>query len=351
MDTASSDNQLVFIQGRDAIDVHLHGQTLWLTQLQMATLFGTTPENVLMHLKNVFADGELDAAATAKDFLAVRREGHRQVKRRLKHYNLDAIISVGYRVSSVRATQFRIWATGVLRQHLTDGITLNQRRLLERGVALEEVLALLSQTLVNQQLVSKEGEEILRVIRDYARTWHLLQRYDEQALPPHTLTQPDMRPLPVDAALAAIAQLKAQLQAKGQASALFGQLRGPLHSQLRDEPHGDGLAACLAGIEQSFGDTLLYPNIASRAAHLLYFVVKNHPLVDGNKRCGAFLFLCYLRLNQHLLAKPVAQLINDNTLVALTLLLAESAPRQKDLMVGLVAHLLAESAIAPKPAP
>jgi len=343
MDTVSSGGQLVFTQGTHAIDVHLHGQTLWLTQLQIARLFDTTPENVLMHLKNIFADGELDAAATAKDFLAVRQEGRRQVKRRLKHYNLDAIISVGYRVSSVRATQFRIWATGVLRQHLTDGFSLNQRRLLERGVALEDVLALLSQTLVNQQLVSRRGEEVLRVIRDYARTWHLLQRYDAQSLPPHTLAQHGMRPLPVAAALAAIAELKAQLQTRGEASELFG--------QVRNVPPADGLTACLAGIEQSFADTLLYPNIASRAAHLLYFVVKNHPLIDGNKRCGAFLFLCYLRLNQHLLAKPVAHLINDNTLVALTLLLAESAPRQKDLMVGLVEHLLAESAIAPKPAP
>jgi len=328
MNTQTSDNQLVFIQDQHAIEVHLHGQTLWLTQLQMAQLFGTTPENVLMHLKNIFQDNELDENSTTKDFLAVRQEGSRRVKRRLKHYSLDAIISVGYRVASKRATQFRIWATGVLRQHLSEGFSLNQRRLLERGVAFEEVLALLSQTLVNQQLVSQQGQDVLRVISDYARTWNLLQRYDEQSLPQQTLAQGNMRPLPVETALAAMAQLKAQLQAKGEASDLFGQLRG------------EGLSACLTSIEQSFGGTLLYPNIASRAAHLLYFVIKNHPLVDGNKRTGAFLFLCYLSLNQHLLAKPVGQLINDNTLVALTLLLAESAPAQKDLMVGLVEHFL-----------
>jgi len=140
MDTVSSDNQLVFTQGRDTIDVTLHGQTLWLTQLQMATLFGTTVDNVSLHLKNIFQDKELDENSTTEDFSIVRQEGRRQVKRRLKHYNLAAIISVGYRVSSIRATQFRTWATGVLRQHLTDGFTLNQRRLLERGVALEEVL-------------------------------------------------------------------------------------------------------------------------------------------------------------------------------------------------------------------
>jgi len=184
-----SDNQLVFTQDAHSIEVHLHGQTLWLTQLQMAHLFGTTPENVLMHLKNIFAETELNATATTKDFLAVRQEGTRQVKRRLKHYNLDAIISVGYRISSRRATQFRIWATGVLRQHLSEGYSLNQRRLLERGVAFEEVLTLLSQTLVNQQLISQQGEEVLRVISDYARTWNLLQRYDEQNLEKQTLAQ------------------------------------------------------------------------------------------------------------------------------------------------------------------
>jgi len=324
----TTENQLVFTQGERSIEVHLHGQTLWLTQLQMAQLFGTTPENVLMHLKNIFAEEELAATATTKDFLAVRQEGKRQVKRQLKHYNLDAIISVGYRVSSVRATQFRIWATGVLRQHLTQGYSLNQRRLQERGVAFEQVLRLLSNTLTNQQLVSQQGQEVLRVVHDYARTWSLLQSYDEQTLGAQTLAQQDMRSLPLEAALAGIRQLKAELQAKGEASHLFGQLRG------------EGLASCMVSIEQGFGDTLLYPNIASRAAHLLYFIIKNHPLVDGNKRTGAFLFLCYLRLNQHLLAQPVEQLITDHTLVALTLLLAESAPDQKDLMTGLVEHFL-----------
>jgi len=318
MSAPPSDNQLVFTQGQQSVEVHLHGQTLWLTQLQMAQMFGTTPENVLMHLKNIFAEGELNTASTAKDFLVVRQEGTRQVRRRLKHYNLDAIISVGYRISSTRATQFRIWATGVLRQHLSDGFSLNQRRLLERGVAFRDVLTLLSQTLVNQHMVSQQGQDVLRVISDYARTWSLLQRYDEQHLPSQTLAQHGMRPLPVDTALDAIAQLKAQLQAKNEASDLFGRCRG------------DGLVSCLTSIEQSFGDTVLYPNIASRAAHLLYFIIKNHPLIDGNKRTGAFLFLCYLRLNQHLLAKLPEQLINDNTLVALTLLLAESAPAQKD---------------------
>ncbi|MBS7350165.1 MAG: virulence RhuM family protein [Comamonas sp.] len=148
----------------------------------MGETFGTTPENILMHLKRIYAEGELEEMATTKDFLAVRQEGSRQVRRKLKHYNLDAIISVGYRVSSTRATQFRIWATRVLRQHLVDGYTLNQRRLQERGIEFEQAVSLLSRTLANQQLVSDEGRAVLQVIGDYARSWSLLQSYDEQSL-------------------------------------------------------------------------------------------------------------------------------------------------------------------------
>ena len=321
-------NIVIFETGGQPVEVRLQGETVWLTQRQMSEVFGTTPENVLMHLKNIFAEDELIEAATAKDFLAVRQEGTRQVKRRLKHYNLDAIISVGYRVSSARATQFRIWATGVLRQHLVDGYTLNQRRLQERGIEFKQVVGLLSRTLQNQQLVSGEGHAVLQVIGEYARSWSLLQAYDEQTLTGQRATQHGMRALDFADVLAAIAQLKAELIAKGEATELFGQLRG------------DGLASSIATIEQGFGGELFYPNVASRAAHLLYFVIKNHPLADGNKRTGSFLFLWYLRLNQHLLALTVERLVNDNTLVALALLVAESLPEQKELMVKLVEHFL-----------
>ncbi|MBT0959973.1 virulence protein RhuM/Fic/DOC family protein [Denitromonas iodatirespirans] len=319
---------MIFAADDQPVEVRLQGDTVWLTQRQMSEVFGTTPENVLMHLKKIFAEGELDEAATAKDFLAVRQEGTRQVKRRLKHYNLDAIISVGYRVSSARATQFRIRATGVLRQHLVEGYTLNERRLQARGIEFEQAVSLLARTLDSRQLVNDEGRAVLQVIGDYARSWSLLQGYDEQSLTGQRATQREMRALSLDEVLAAIAQLKAELIAKGEATELFGQLRG------------DGLASSIATIEQGFGEELFYPNVASRAAHLLYFVIKNHPLADGNKRTGAFLFLWYLRLNQHLLARPVARLINDNTLVALALLVAESLPEQKELMVKLVEHFV-----------
>lgn len=314
--------------GQAQLEVALEQDTVWLSQAQMGQLFDTTPENVLMHLKNIFQDDELPELATTKEFLVVRLEGTRQVKRRIKHYNLDAIISVGYRVSSKRATQFRQWATRILKEHLVQGYSLNPRRLAERGIEFEQAVNLLSRTLSNQKLISPAGEAVAAVISDYARSWSLLQGYDEQQLAEISARQSDMHALDLDSALAAIADLKRTLIAKGEATELFGQLRG------------DGLASALATIEQGFGDELFYPNVASRAAHLLYFVIKNHPLADGNKCSGSFLFLWYLRLNQALLAKPVEQLINDNTLVALALLVAESLPEQKELMIRLVEHFI-----------
>ncbi len=314
--------------GQLELEVPLDHETVWLTQAQLAELFDVKPQNITMHLKNIFADGELDELSTCKDFLQVQQEGQRQVKRKRKFYNLDAIISVGYRVNSMRATQFRIWATKTLKQHLVDGYSLNQKRLQQRGIEFQQVVDLLSQTLANQQLLNDEGEAVLGVISDYARSWSLLQGYDEQSLMESKSKQANMQALVLDDVLIAISELKKELIAKGEATELFGQLRG------------EGLASAIATIEQGFGDALFYPNVASRAANLLYLVIKNHPLADGNKRTGSFLFLWYLRLHQHLLAKPVEQLINDNTLVALALLVAESKAEQKELMIRLVEHFI-----------
>lgn len=315
--------------GEVQLEIQLEQDTLWMTQAQIADLFQVKPQNITMHLKNIFSEHELVEKATCKDFLQVQMEGKREVKRKRKAYNLDAILSVGYRVNSKRATQFRIWATQTLKQHLVEGYTLNQRRLQERGIAFEQALDLLSRTLENQSLLQQEGEAVVSVIADYARSWSLLQAYDEQNLSEIKHKQGDMQALELEAVLSAITQLKQALISKGEASELFGQLRG------------DGLASAIASIEQGFGEDLFYPNVASRAAHLLYFIIKNHPLADGNKRTGSFLFLWYLRLNQHLLARPVEQMINDNMLVALALLVAESLPAQKELMIRLIEHFIA----------
>ncbi len=198
----------------------------------------------------------------------------------------------------------------------------------EKGIEFEQVIGLLSQTLANQALVTADGQAVLNVVQDYARSWSLLQAYDEQSLQANPHKQSEMISLEMEQVWLAISQLKQTLIEKGEATELFG------------NPRNDGLASAVATIEQGFGDELFYPNVASRAANLLYFVIKNHPLTDGNKRTGSFLFLWYLRLNQHLLAKPVEQLINDNTLVALALLVAESMPEQKELMIKLIEHFI-----------
>ncbi|MGR6979900.1 RhuM family protein [Testudinibacter sp. P27/CKL/0425] len=314
--------------GQIQVEVQFNQETVWLSQSQMATVFDTSTDNISLHLKNIFAEGELDENSTTEDFSVVRQEGKRHVNRRLQHYNLDAIISVGYRVKSTAATQFRIWATARLKDYLLKGYAINERRLQEKGVEFSQAVALLSSTLANQALVNDDGKAVIEVVQDYARTWSLLQAYDEQSLSAVSQKQTEMLPLLFDDVLTAISQLKQTLIAKGEATELFGQLRS------------DRLASAVATIEQGFADELFYPNVASRAAHLLYFVIKNHPLVDGNKRTGSFLFLWYLRLNQTLLAKPVEQLINDNTLVALALLVAESLPEQKELMIKLIEHFI-----------
>lgn len=307
------------------VDVRLQDETIWLTQKAMAELFAVGVPAVNKHLKNIFDSEELEENSVISILEITASDGKNY---KTKYYNLDAIISVGYRVNSKRAVQFRQWATNVLRQHLVEGYTLNQHRLQERGVDIEQALGLLTHTLQNQQLIAEQGVDILKVVADYARSWSLLQRYDEQSLPEVTSKQQAMRALELDAVLAAISELKCELIRKGEATELFGQLRG------------DGLHSAIGTIEQTFGGDALYPNIASRAANLLYFVIKNHPLADGNKRTGSFLFLWYLRLNENLLAKPVEQLINDNTLVALALLVAESQPKQKDLMIRLIEHFI-----------
>lgn len=307
--------------GQAQLSVAMDRDTVWLSLDQLAQLFERDKSVISRHLRNIFAEGELERSAVVAKNATTAADGKTY---QVDYYNLDAIISVGYRVNSSRATRFRQWATRTLKDHLVQGYTLHQQRLAERGIDFEQALSLLSRTLTHQQLVNAEGAAVLAVIADYARSWSLLQQYDEQSLTHPTAAQTGMRALVLDDVLAAIEQLKAELIAKGEATALFGQLRGA------------GLASSIATIEQGFGDELFYPNVASRAAHLLYFVIKNHPLADGNKRCGSFLFLWYLRLNQHLLDKPVEQLINDHTLVALALLVAESLPEQKDLMVRLV---------------
>lgn len=317
-------------------------ETVWLSQRQMAEVFDTSSENVLMHLKNIFKEGELAEAATAKDFLAVQTEGKRQVKRSIKHYNLDAIISVGYRVNSKRAVGFRQWATQILREHLTQGYTLNRQRLEANARELEAALLLVKKAALSPQLLADTGRGLVDIVSRYAQTFLLLQRYDEGLLtePPQ---QSGGRLPTVQEARQSLAQLKRDLMQKGEATDLFAKERG------------DGLAALLGNLDQSVFGEPAYPSVESKAAHLLYFVIKNHSFADGNKRSGAFLFVDFLHRNGRLFDAAGVPVINDIGLAALALLVAESDPAHKDTLIRLVMNMLASGPISaftkPEPEP
>ncbi|MFQ1013897.1 RhuM family protein [Avibacterium paragallinarum] len=318
-------NQIEIYQSQDGstqVEVQFNQDTVWLSQAQMVSLFGRDVSVISRHIRNAIKDGEISEKSNLQKMQIASSD------KPITLYDLDTVISVGYRVKSSEGVSFRRWATQRLKEYLVQGYTLNQKRLTEKGVEFSQVIALLDRTLSNQTLVNEEGKAVLNVVQEYARSWSLLQAYDEQSLNSKQQKQNEMRPLLIQDVEKAIAQLKQTLIEKGEATLLFA------------NPRNDGLISAINTIEQGFGDELFYPNIASRAAHLLYFIIKNHPLTDGNKRTGAFLFLWYLRLNQHLLAKSVEQLINDNTLVALALLVAESLPEQKELMIKLIEHFI-----------
>jgi len=320
---------IIFEAEAGRVEVRLEGETIWLTQRQMSELFETTPENVLMHLKNVYASKELEESATAKDFLAVRQEGRRQVRRNLKHYNLDAIISVGYRVNSTRATHFRQWATQVLRQHLTQGYTLNRQRFEQNAAELEAALTLVKKAAAGEALTTDQGRGLVDVIAHYTHTFLWLQRYDEGLLTEPSGSPGGVLPSP-DKAHAGIERLKTDLIARQEATALFGNER-------------DGnFVAILGNLDQTVFGEPAYPTVEAKAAHLLYFVIKNHPFSDGNKRIGSYLFVDFLARNGRLLrhGEPV---INDVGLAALALLVAESDPKAKDVMIRLIENMLAPS--------
>ncbi|WP_072387131.1 RhuM family protein [Hyphomicrobium sp. CS1BSMeth3] len=322
--TAPGTNVAVFtVDGTFSLDVRVEADTLWLTQHQIAALFATSAPNITMHLRNVFREREVSPKRTTKEFLVVRTEGRRQVQRTIPHYNLDAILSVGYRINSKRGTQFRIWASGVLRDHLLKGYSLDAQRLEARGTAeLRATIDLLATTLSQEGLIEGEGQAILDVIQHYARSWSLLLAYDEDAL--RAPTPSSRRPLPLSptAARRAISTLKRDLLDKGDATDLFGLERGPQ------------LDAIIEGLAQTFDGQALYPSAEIRAAHLLYFVIKDHPFADGNKRIGSFLFVSYLARH------GLHGRITDTALVALALLTAQSAPKQKDLIIRLIMNLI-----------
>jgi len=320
--------ELVIYQSDDGseVSVRLEGNTIWLTQRQLSDILETSTDNIGLHLKNIYASGELGETATTEDFSVVQQEGPRSVSRKTKHYNLDAIISVGYRVNSKRGTQFRQWATTILRDHLMQGWTLDRARFEHNATELEAALALVRKTAQSPDLIAETGRGLVEIVSRYTQTFLLLQRYDEGLLTDPSGTAGGVMPSLAEVRQS-IASLKADLMLRDEASDLFGLERD------------DALAALLGNLDQSIFGEPAYPTIERKAAHLLYFVIKNHPLADGNKRSGAFLFVDFLNRNNALMrdGQPV---INDIGLAALALLVAESAPAQKQTMIRLIENML-----------
>ena len=307
--------------GQAAMDVHLKDETVWLTQAQMVELFERDQSVISRHVNNIFKEGELKRQGNMQKMHIANSD------KPVVFYNLDIIISVGYRVKSQRGTQFRIWATSILKDHLVRGYSLNQRRLAEKGVEeVRQVLRLLADTLEGYNLVNDEGLAILQIVNQYARTWQFLWQYDEDTLAIPKAKRKVGLVFGIKEARNAIATLRRELMAKAEATDIFGFERG------------EALNGIIGAVQQTFGGQDLYPSIEEKAANLLYFVVKDHPFTDGNKRIGSFLFLLFLRKNGLLEASR----FDNKSLVALTLLTAASDPAQKDLLIRVIVNLLAE---------
>jgi len=270
---APPENQIIIYQSADGqaqLEVNLRNDTLWLSLDQIAGLFDRDKSVISRHIKNIFSEKELMPAATVAKNATVQIEGDRRVTREIDYYNLDMILSVGYRVSSGRATQFRIWSTNVLRDYLVKGAALNQKRLAERNLSeLEATIGMIRQAMDRKQLTTDEAQGLLQVVTDYADTWLTLQRYDEDALTEPKGRKPGYE-FTVAAARAAITQLKTALVNQKQATDLFGRERG------------ESFAGIIGNLYQTFGGDELYPTIEHKAAHLLYLVIKDHPFTDGN---------------------------------------------------------------------
>lgn len=331
--TTELNNQIIIYEdasGEIRLDVSLENETVWLNQRQMALLFDVNVPAINKHIKNILVDRELDSSTISK-METVQKEGKREVKREIEFYNLDMIISLGYRVNSKRATSFRVWATKILKEYLINGYAINQKRVAQTGLEeLNQTIALLKDTISQSELELSEAKGLLDVILNYSRTWTLLQGYDEDSLKVEVEPKEAKFTIDFDEAKEAIAQLKGELIKKGEATGLFGR-----------EKAGE-FSGIVRNIYQTFGGVDLLPSIEEKAANLLYYIIKGHPFNDGNKRIGAFMFILFLSKNNMLYKNNGELKINDNALVALSLMTAKSDPKQKDTVINLIVNILGE---------
>ena len=312
-------NDIIIYQTEDGeikLDVKMDKETVWLTQAQMSDLFQTDRTAILRHINNIYKSQELESESTCAKIAQVRTEGKRNVTRYIPYYNLDMIISVGYRVNSKRGTQFRIWANKILKDYLIKGYAINQKIKLERYQELKDMVHILGNTLKNQeQLTSDQSKGLLAVVTDYVYALDSLDKYDYQQLFIENTTKGDRFHATYENAMEAIRSLKGK----------FGE------SKLFAHEKDQSFKSSIATIYQTFDGIELYPSIEEKAAMLLYLVTKNHSFSDGNKRIAAMLFLWFMENNGILYSPNGEKRIADNTLVALTLMIAESHTEEKDL--------------------
>ena len=307
-------------------EVRMKSETLWLTQYQLEELFDTDRTSLTKHIKNIIDSGELEKEATCANFAQVRQEGARQVNRNIRYYNLDMILSVGYRVNSKRGTQFRIWANRILKEYLVKGYTINQKRLLEQQQRIEELrgsIAMVERSILEQVETIDEVRAIVRLLSDFSKGLEILDDYDHEALAKEGNTRTRAIVIRKEEFLTVIEAMRRDFD-----SGVFGKQKD------------DSFDSSVNQIYQSFGGTELYPTLEHKAAMLIYLVVKNHSFVDGNKRIAAALFIFFLEKNGLLYQSDGTRIIGNDGLAALTLLIAVSKPDEKDTMVHIVLSIL-----------
>lgn len=315
--------------GKLSFEVNLNEETVWLSQKEMAELFGKNLKTINEHIKNIYRENELEEEPTIRNYRMVRKEGNRHVERNIKFYNLDVIISVGYRVKSNRGTQFRIWATNILKEYLIQGYSINEKKLKAQNVKLIELqntIEILKRTVETQRIGLDEATGLLKVISDYSYALDLLDAYDHQRVEITSFNKREAYILTYEEAMRVIESMKTEF-----ATDLFGNEKD------------DSFRGSLGAIYQTAFGEEVYPSIEEKAANLLYFVVKNHSFSDGNKRIAAAIFIYFMEANKILYREDGSKRIADNTLVAITLMIAESKPTEKETIVKVLVNLINEN--------
>ncbi len=313
--------------GSTIIEVQVDKDTVWLDQYQISDLFLTDRTSIGRHISNIYKTNELDKNSTSAKIAQVRKEGKRTVTRQIGIYNLDVILSIGYRVNSERGRQFRIWANNILSSYLLRGYSLNEKKLKEQNKQLRDLkqsVKILGDVLNYKALTNDESKGLLQIISDYAYALDILDQYDYQKLTIKNTSGKEIYQLTYEEA---IHQIEIVKKAHGN-SDLFGHEKD------------DSFKSSIATVYQTFNGIDLYPSIEEKAANLLYFITKNHSFSDGNKRIAAFLFLYFLERNGILFDQQANKRIADNTLVALTLMIAVSKPKEKDIMTKVIVNLI-----------